>query len=38
MGISKEDGSYRGKKLRSAQYIRDENGKLLRKLDEIRAR
>ena len=28
----------RGKKLRSAQYIRDENGKLLRKLDEIRAR
>ena len=27
-----------GKKLRSAQYIRDENGKLLPKLDEIRAR
>ena len=27
-----------GKKLRSAQYIRDENGKLLRKFDEIRAR
>ena len=27
-----------GKKLRGAQYIRDENGKLLRKLDEIRAR
>ena len=27
-----------GKKLESAQYIRDENGKLLRKLDEIRAR
>ena len=27
-----------GKKLVSAQYIRDENGKLLRKLDEIRAR
>ena len=27
-----------GKKLRSAQYIRDENGKLQRKLDEIRAR
>ena len=26
------------KKLGSAQYIRDENGKLLRKLDEIRAR
>ena len=26
------------KKLRSAQYIRDENGKLQRKLDEIRAR
>ena len=26
------------KKLRGAQYIRDENGKLLRKLDEIRAR
>ena len=25
-------------KLRGAQYIRDENGKLLRKLDEIRAR
>ena len=27
-----------GKKLGSAQYIIDENGKLLRKLDEIRAR
>ncbi|CAN0457206.1 unnamed protein product, partial [Ascophyllum nodosum] len=27
-----------GKKLGSAQYIRDENGKLVRKLDEIRAR
>ena len=27
-----------GKKFGSAQYIRDENGKLLRKLDEIRAR
>ena len=27
-----------GKKLESAQYIRDENGKLLRKLGEIRAR
>ena len=27
-----------GKKLGSAQYIRDENGKLLRKLDEIRAK
>ena len=27
-----------GKKLRGAQYIRDENGKLLRKLDEIRTR
>ena len=27
-----------GKKIGSAQYIRDENGKLLRKLDEIRAR
>ena len=27
-----------GKKLRGAQHIRDENGKLLRKLDEIRAR
>ena len=27
-----------GKKLGSAQYIRGENGKLLRKLDEIRAR
>ena len=27
-----------GKKLRSAQYIRDENGKVLRKLDEICAR
>ena len=27
-----------GKKLGNAQYIRDENGKLLRKLDEIRAR
>ena len=26
------------KKLGSAQYIRDENGKLLRKLDEIRAK
>ena len=28
----------KGNKLGSAQYIRDENGKLLRKLDEIRAR
>ena len=28
----------RGKELRNAQYIRDENGKLLQKLDEIRAR
>ena len=28
----------KGKKLGSAQYIQDENGKLLRKLDEIRAR
>ena len=27
-----------GKKLGSAQYIRDKNGKLLRKLEEIRAR
>ena len=27
-----------GKKLGSTQYIRDENGKLLRKLDEVRAR
>ena len=27
-----------GKELGSAQYIRDENGKLLRKLDKIRAR
>ena len=27
-----------GKKLGSAQYIRDENGKLLRKLNEIRSR
>ena len=27
-----------GKQLGSAKYIRDENGKLLRKLDEIRAR
>ena len=27
-----------GKKLESAQYIRDEDGKLLRKLGEIRAR
>ena len=27
-----------GNKLRGAQYIRDENGKLLMKLDEIRAR
>ena len=27
-----------GKKLGSVQYIRDENGKLLRKLEEIRAR
>ena len=27
-----------GKKLGSAQYIRDENGKLLRQLDAIRAR
>ena len=29
---------FQGKKLGSAQYIRGENGKLLRKLDEIRAR
>ena len=28
----------KGKKLGSTQYIRDENGKLLWKLDEIRAR
>ena len=28
----------KGNKLGSAQYIRDEKGKLLRKLDEIRAR
>ena len=28
----------RGTELRGTQYIRDENGKLLRKLDEIRAR
>ena len=34
----KEGWKSQGKKLRSAQYIRDENGKLLRKLDEIRAR
>ncbi|CAM9660860.1 unnamed protein product, partial [Ascophyllum nodosum] len=27
-----------GKKVGSAQYIRDEDGKLLRKLEEIRAR
>ena len=27
-----------GKKLGNAQYIRDENGKLLQKLDETRAR
>ena len=27
-----------GKKVGSAQYIRDENGKLLRKLEEIRVR
>ena len=27
-----------GKKLRGAQYIRNENGKVLRKLDEIRPR
>ena len=38
MGISKEDRNCRVIKLRSTQYIRDENGKLLRKLDEIRAR
>ena len=38
MGHLKEDWKLQGKKLGSAQYIREENGKLLRKLDEIRAR
>ena len=38
MGISKGGWKLQGKKLGSAQYIRDENGKLLRKLNEIRAR
>ena len=37
-GHLKGQWKLQGKKLGSAQYIRDENGKLLRKLDEIRAR
>ena len=37
-GHLKGSWKLQGKKLGSAQYIRDENGKLLRKLDEIRAR
>ena len=37
-GHLKGGWTLQGKKLRGAQYIRDENGKLLRKLDEIRAR
>ena len=37
-GHLKGGGKLQGKKLRGAQYIRDENGKLLQKPDEIRAR
>ena len=37
-GHLKGGSKLQGKKLGSAQYIRDENGKLLRKLDEICAR
>ena len=37
-GHLKRGWKLQGEKIRSAQYIRDENGKLLRKLDEIRAR
>ena len=37
-GHLKRGWKLQGKKLRGAQYIRDENGKLLRKLDEIRTR
>ena len=37
-GHLKRGWKLQGKKLGSAQYIRDENGKLLRKLDEIRER
>ena len=37
-GHLKRGWKLQGKKLRRAQYIRDENGKLLRKLDEIRPR
>ena len=37
-GLLEGGWKLQGKKLGSAQYIRDENGKLLRKLDEIRAR
>ena len=37
-GHLKGELELQGKKLRSAQYIRDEDGKLLRKLEEIRAR
>ena len=37
-GHLKEGWKLQSEKLRSAQYIRDENGKLLRKFDEIRAR
>ena len=37
-GHLKGEWKLQGNKLGSAQYIRNENGKLLRKLDEIRAR
>ena len=37
-GHPKGGWKLQGKKLGSAEYIRDENGKLLRKLNEIRAR
>ena len=37
-GHLKEEWKLQDKKLGSAQYIRDKNGKLLRKLGEIRAR
>ena len=37
-GYFKGGRKLQGTKLGSVQYIKDENGKLLRKLDEIRAR
>ena len=38
MGITKEDGNCKGKKIGSPQYNRDEDGNLLRKLEKICAR